>query len=275
MPVVHRSSLGVTTQITCFKEHGMSAKLICSYLQIPLNPPVIVGSCALTMQPEFLRQMIACGAGAVVLPSIFQEQIEDRDRLRHDSLSSATRNSDDLHQEAYNGGPDRYLASIAEIKRLSGIPIIASMNGFAANDWLDFAKLIAASGADALELNIQPLIANSQQTSNEIESVLCESVRRVCESVTIPVAVKLTQHFTNVANVAERLRWAGATGVVLFAHESRWDVAIDRLSWTVHWELTSVGSVSATVGGIIRSRVGGLGLSISACSRNRPPTLRT
>lgn len=139
----------------------MSAKLVCSYLQIPLNSPVIVGSCALTMQPESLRQMIACGAGAIVLPSPFQEQIEDQARLLHNLLFTSTRDSDELHQEEYNGGPDKYLASIAEIKRLCGVPFIASMNGFSAGDWLDFAKLIAARGADALELNIQPLIANS------------------------------------------------------------------------------------------------------------------
>lgn len=101
--------------------------------------------------------------------------------------------------------------------------------------------------------------------------MLCESVQRVCESVAIPIAVKLTQHFTNVAKVAQRLQLAGATGVVLFAHEARWDVAIDRLSWTVDWELTPVGSVTATVGGIIRSRVGGLGLSIAASGGVRTP----
>jgi dihydroorotate dehydrogenase (fumarate) len=82
--------------------------------------------------------------------------------------------------------------------------------------------------------------------------------------VAIPVAVKLTQRFTNLINVAHRLRMAGAAGLVLFAHEPRWDVALDRLHWTIHWELTPVDSVGSTVAGIVHSRASGLELSIAA-----------
>lgn len=241
----------------------MSANLACSYLNLSLKSPVIVGACPLTLEPEALRQIISAGAGAVVLPSIFQEQIAYQEELQRESLSSNDR-SRALKRERYNSGLDGYLANIRQIKSAASVPVIASLNGYGDGQWLEFAKRIEASGADALELNIQPLIENWQQTAAEIEADLCEVVRKVCASVAIPVAVKLTQRFTNLINIAHRLREAGAAGLVLFAHEPRWDVALDRLQWTIHWELTPVDSAGATVAGIVHSRASGLDLSIAA-----------
>ena len=241
----------------------MSSNITCEYLNIPLKSPVIVGACPLTLVPESLRQMVDCGAGAIVLPSIFQEQLDEQaenSKVPHSAKSV----NENLQQDGYNGGPDKYLASIQEIKRLLSVPVIASMNGYDAGDWLNFAKRIEASGADALELNLQPLMASPEQAAEEIESKLCEIVHTVCESVSIPVAVKMTRHFTSVANVAHRVRLAGANGVVLFAHEPQWEVTIDRLAWTTHWELTPVDSVGPTIAGIVHAKAGGLDLSIAA-----------
>jgi dihydroorotate dehydrogenase (fumarate) len=242
----------------------MSSKTACEYLKIPLASPVIVGACPLTMEPELLRQMIVCGAGAIVLPSIFQEQIADQGELQNNPLSAPEPNPCHPHQQSYNGGPDKYLTIIQEVKRHAFVPVIASMNGYCDGGWLDFAKRIEASGADALELNVQPVITSAQQTAEEIEARLCELLRKVCNSVPIPVAVKMTRHFNNVANMAHRIRLAGAAGVVLFAHELQWEVAIDRLRWTTRWELTPVDSLGATVAGIVQARVGGLDLSLAA-----------
>lgn len=239
----------------------MSSAINCVYLKIPLNSPVIVGACPLTLVPESLRQMVNCGAGAVVLPSIFQEQFDYQAEI---PPLPQIRVGENIQQEIYNGGPDKYLASIQEIKRLVSVPVIASMNGYCDGDWLDFAKRIETSGADALELNVQPLITNRQQTAEEIESQLCALVQRICESIKIPVAVKMSRHFTSVANVAHRIRLAGAAGVVLFAHETKWEVAINRLQWTTHWELTPIDSLGSTVAGLIQAKVGGLDLSIAA-----------
>jgi dihydroorotate dehydrogenase (fumarate) len=211
------------------------------------------------MEPEFLRQAIANGAGAVVFPSIFQEQIEGRDSDTPQPLSANT-----VQQAQYNGGPELYLARLQEIKRLVSVPVIGSLHGYEGGNWLDFAKQIEAAGADALELNIQPVLAHPEQTSEELETLLCETVRSVCESVALPVAVKLTQYFTNVASMARRLQSAGAAGLVLFAHEAKWNVAIERLHWTTDWELTPVDSVAATVAGMLRARVNDLDLSIAA-----------
>ena len=226
----------------------MATDLNVSYLKIPLKSPIVVGACPMTLEPESVRQMICCGAGAVVLPSIFQEQIAYRDES----------------QSRYNGGPDQYLTSIQEMKRLACIPVIASMNGYCDGAWLEYARRIEVNGADAIELNLQPTISNPAQRSEEIEEQLCEMVRKVCAKVSIPVAVKLSHRFTSIANLAYRLQLLGAAGVVLFAHEPKWEVAIDRLQWTSHWELTPVDSLGATVTGVIHARLGGLDLSIAA-----------
>src|SRR5688572_27426399 len=143
----------------------MASRTACEYLRLSLNSPVVVGACPLTMEPEKLRQMIACGAGAVVLPSIFQEQLSAQGQLPLDPLAASNLASQDFRQQIYNSGPDRYLSSIQEIKQFSTVPVIASLNGYSAGPWLDFAKQVAASGADALELNLQPVIADVGQAA--------------------------------------------------------------------------------------------------------------
>jgi dihydroorotate dehydrogenase (fumarate) len=242
----------------------MASRTACEYLGLSLNSPIVVGSCPLVMEPEKLRQLIACGAGAVVLPSIFQEQLTAQGQLPIDPVAATDLATQDFRQQIYNGGPDQYASAIQEIKRLSTVPVIASLNGYSDGAWLDFAKQVEASGADALELNVQPVIADPQQPAEEIEIEIGKIVQRVCQSVAIPVAVKTTRHFTNVAHMMQRLRSAGAAGVVLFAHEVHWDVAIDRLQWTTHWELTPADTVGATVAGIVQARLGAADLSLAA-----------
>lgn len=241
----------------------MATRTTCGYLGLTLNSPVIVGACPLTMEPEKLRQMIAAGAGAVVLPSLFQEQLTAQGQLPIDPVAASDLAAQDFRQHIYNGGPDQYLASIQELKRVAAIPVIGSLSGYSAGPWLDFAKLLAASGVDALELNIQP-ISDLQQSAGEIEAEIANITQRVCQSVSVPVAVKMSRHFTNVAHMVRRLGLAEAAGVVLFAHETHWDVALDRVHWTTRWELTPVDSVGATIAGIAQAHIGAAGLSIAA-----------
>jgi dihydroorotate dehydrogenase (fumarate) len=208
--------------------------------------------------------LIACGAGALVLPSIFQEQLSAQCEWPIDPAAASNLAAQDYFHQFYNGGPDQYLSSLREIKRQSTVPVIASLNGYSAGPWLDFAQQAAASGADALELNLQSVISDPQQATEKIEASIGEIVQRVCQTVTIPVAVKLTRHFTNVAHMLQRIRSAGAAGAVLFAHEVHWEVAIDRLQWTSHWQLTPTDSVGETIAGIIQARAGAADLSIAA-----------
>jgi dihydroorotate dehydrogenase (fumarate) len=242
----------------------MSAGLTTTYLGLQLDSPVIVGSCPLTMEPEAVRQMADCGAGAIVFPSIMQEQIEHLNLLKTDPPSAVDRTGNQPQHEKYNGGPENYLVRIQDLQSHTNIPIIASMSGATVGDWIGFANRIEASGADAIELNVPPVVHDPSRSSEQIESELCEFVQKVCGSVSIPVAVKLTGRFTNLARITRELRTYGADGVVVFAHQPQWDVCLDRLHWTLRWTLTPIESIGATLEGIVRARAGSLDLSIAA-----------
>jgi dihydroorotate dehydrogenase (fumarate) len=242
----------------------MTTELSAHYLGLELSTPVIVGSCPLTISPESVRQFSNAGAGAIVLPSMLQEQIVHWQLKATHPTAAVQFSGYQPQQDKYNGGAEAYLQTIANLKQRESVPIIASINGGAAGNWLDYAKLIEASGADALELNWQPIIADPDDPALHIEQRLCELVRNLVESVTIPVAVKLNQRFTNLASIAHQLHEAGAKGLVLFTHVPHWDVSIDRMHWTIRWELSPVDSLGGILEGIVRTRTGGLGISIAA-----------
>ncbi|MCG8649659.1 MAG: dihydroorotate dehydrogenase, partial [Pirellulales bacterium] len=242
----------------------MSSELSTTYLGLTLPSPVIVGSCPLTIDPEAVRQMANCGAGAIVLPSILQEQIEYRTFAGSESPLDGPAPAYQPQHDDYNGGIDQYLKRISEHKALTRVPIIANMNGVKDGVWMEYAKQIQDSGADGIELNVPPAIADSSRSAEQIETELCGMVERLCQTVSIPVAVKLAPYFTNLAKVVRAVQSAGAAGVVLFAHQPMWDVCVDRLHWTTRWELTPVGSTGRTLEGIVRSRMGNSGVSVAA-----------
>ncbi len=242
----------------------MTSELTTTYLGLELKSPVIVGSCPLTIQPETVRQLANAGAGAISLPSILQEQIVHAAMKATDPLGAVSSSGYQPQQDKYNGGVENYLATIRELKLREQVPIFASINGAAAGDWIDYAKEIQASGADALELNWPPAITLPDESGDQIEQRLVNMVRRLCDSVSIPVAVKLNQRFTNLASIAHKLQDAGADGLILFSHLPEWDVSIDRMNWTIRWELSPVASLGGILEGIVRARAGGLDLSVSA-----------
>ncbi|MEO8270877.1 MAG: hypothetical protein ABI557_14225 [Aureliella sp.] len=214
----------------------MSTGLSVTYMGMELQSPVIVGSCPLTSDPETVRQLIGAGVGAVVLPSMLQEQIVYRQLKNSDPLAAIDSSGYQPQHDKYNGGVEAYLRTIEHHKVNFRIPVFASLNGMGSGDWLDYAREIEAAGADALELNLQSVISESSESSDKIENELCENVQQVCASVAIPVAVKLGQRFTNLAGMAHKLQASGASGLVLFAHAPHWDVSVDRMHWTIRWE---------------------------------------
>jgi dihydroorotate dehydrogenase (fumarate) len=242
----------------------MSGELSVNYLGLELSSPVIVGACPLSIEPETVRQLINAGAGAIVLPSVMQEQLIHRLMKPTDPLGAIERSGYQPQQDKYNGGADNYLRSIELLKRSCTVPVIASLNGASLGDWLDYAKEIEAAGADALECNVQTVNFDPESTSNEIESGLCEIVASVVSRVSIPVAVKLSQRYTNLASMARQLKETGAKGLVLFTHQPHWDVCTDRKHWTICWELSPVDSLGGVLEGIVRIHGGKLGLSIAA-----------
>ncbi len=197
------------------------ADLSTTYLGLPLKSPLVVSSCPLTYELDNLRKMEAAGAAAVVLYSLFEEQIElaemgfaDYYKQHRDELPESLRHIAGMKE--YNQGAGRYLAHIYQAKHALSIPVIASLNGYYSSGWTRYARLIEAAGADALELNIYYLATRAQVTGAEVEQMYIDLVRDVTATVRIPVAVKLSPFFSAMANISRRLVGSGAKGLVLF-----------------------------------------------------------
>ena len=197
------------------------ADLTTNYLGLTLKSPIVVSSNPLTYEVENLRRMEAAGAGAVVLYSLFEEQIELAEMgfsgyyVQHrDELPEALRHVAEMKE--YNQGAGSYLAHIYQVKQATTMPIIASLNGYYSSGWIRYARLIEAAGADALELNIYYLPTKASVPAAEVEQMYIDLVRDVKQSVRIPVAVKLSPYFSSLTNLSRRLVGAGAKGLVLF-----------------------------------------------------------
>lgn len=195
--------------------------LTTTYLGLALKNPVVVSASPLSEEIDNLRKMEDAGASAVVLHSLFEEQIvlesQELDRRLSETtgaFAEALSYFPDL--TGYNLGPDGYLEHIRKAKAAVSIPIIASLNAVSKGAWTGFAKSIEQAGADALELNIFTLQSDPAVTGAEIEQAYCDLVGEVAAGVRIPVTVKLTPYFTAIANMARRLQEAGTRGLVLF-----------------------------------------------------------
>lgn len=204
------------------------------YLGLRLTSPLVASASPLCESLAALRAMEDAGAGAVVLHSLFEEQI-DRDSMHLDRyLSSGA----DSHAEAsgyfpdihdYNLGPDGYLEHLRRAKAAVGIPVIASLNGVSTGGWIRFARQLQQAGADALELNIFYVPTDPDLTGGAVEQMYEDVVRDVVASVTIPVAVKVGHAFSAMANVARRLDRTGVRGLVLFNRFYLPDFDLERL----------------------------------------------
>ncbi|MGC9940838.1 MAG: dihydroorotate dehydrogenase-like protein [Verrucomicrobiota bacterium] len=205
-----------------------------NYLGLKLRTPLVVSASPLSEEIDNIRRMEDAGASAVVLYSIFEEQLS-RDRIElHQRLQQGT----DSYAEAltyfpeageYRLGPEEYLRHINLAKSAIRIPVVASLNGSSAGGWTDFARQIQQAGADALELNIYHVPTDPEQTGSEVELTYLEILKAVKAAVTIPVAVKLGPFFSNFANMASRLDAGGADGLVLFNRFYQPDIDLETL----------------------------------------------
>jgi dihydroorotate dehydrogenase (fumarate) len=208
--------------------------LTTTYLGLKLRTPLICGASPLSQDLDKLKRMEDARASAVVLHSLFEEQLrQDRleleKSLERGALSSPEALSYFPEPEDYNLGPDEYLAHIERVKQALKIPVIASLNGCSMGGWTSYARAIEEAGADALELNIYHIPTDPKQTAADIEAMYEQIVRGVKTELTIPVAVKLSPFFTNFSNVAARLVQAGADGLVLFNRFYQPDIEIETL----------------------------------------------
>jgi len=195
--------------------------LTTTYLGMALKNPIVPSASPLSQDVDNIRRMEDSGAAAVVMHSLFEEQIHAESRQLHhylsygaESFAEALSYLPDLR--TYNVGPGEYLDLIRRAKQAVDIPIIGSLNGISAGGWIEFARQIEQAGADALELNIYFIPADPDLTGGEVEQMHEDIVRAVKQSIRIPLAVKLSPYFSATANIARRLAAAGADALVLF-----------------------------------------------------------
>ncbi len=199
----------------------MEVDLTSKYLGMTLRNPIVVGACPLTGNLESLVQLERSGAAAVVLPSLFAEQIEHEEQqvtglYEQHTESFAESTSHFPQMSEWHTGPEPYLKYIGQCKAAVSIPVIASLNGSHVGSWIRHAKLIEDAGADGLELNVYFVPTDATLDSEAIEDHYVRLVEAVRESIAIPLAVKIGPYFSCLPHLARRLCGAGAQGLVLF-----------------------------------------------------------
>ncbi len=206
------------------------------YLGLELAHPIMASSSPLTGTIDSLLTLEAAGAAAVVLPSLFEEQVEhDLQSLEHGiyfgtALSPESNDGYFPSLDTYNSGSDRYLDLLIEAKKALGIPVIASLNGTSDGGWVHYATELQDEGADAIELNVYHVAADADLRAADVERrylLLVESVRA---SIDIPLAVKIGPFFSSTAHLVRQLADAGADGVVLFNRFYQPDIDLDTLT---------------------------------------------
>jgi dihydroorotate dehydrogenase (fumarate) len=207
-----------------------------SYLGLSLRCPVVASSSPLTGQLGSLRALEAAGVGAVVLPSLFEEQIEHETREFDRYLGlSADANPEATYGyapvlESYNRGSTRYLRLIREAKRTLTVPVIASLNGATRGGWTGYARLVEEAGADAVELNAYQVAADPHRAGRDIEHETLDLVESVVAACEVPVAVKLSPYWSALGHFAGQLVDAGASGLVLFNRFYQPDINLETLA---------------------------------------------
>jgi dihydroorotate dehydrogenase (fumarate) len=208
-----------------------------------LKNPVVVSAGPLQRELDVVRQMEDAGAAAIVMHSLFEEQIdvesEELNRwLEYGSESFA----ESLHYlpdlENYNHGPDAYLEYLAHVKKAVRIPVIASLNGNTIGGWTQYAKMMEDAGADAIELNAYHIAANPELPGSEVEQMYCDVVQQVKKTVKIPLAVKVGHFFSSIPHMMRRLDNAGAAGLVLFNRFYQPDIDLEQLEIVPRLELS-------------------------------------
>jgi dihydroorotate dehydrogenase (fumarate) len=204
------------------------------YLGIKLRTPLVPSASPLSQEISSIRRLEDAGASAVVLYSLFEEQLRQQSLELDHHLSMGTESfAESLtffpQPSEFRLGPEGYLEHIRKVKEAVDIPVVASLNGASVGGWTKFAKQIEQAGADALECNIYYIPTNPDLKAADVEQAYIDIVWAVKSAIEIPVAVKLSPFFTNLANIAKRLDEAGADGLVLFNRFYQPDIDLDEL----------------------------------------------
>jgi dihydroorotate dehydrogenase (fumarate) len=240
----------------------MNIDLRTRYLGMDLRNPIVPSASPIGQRIDTLKRVQDAGAGAVVLPSLFEEQIEHEEMQIHGVLEMSTNsNAEALSYlpefEDYNTGSDTYLGHLEACKQELTIPVIASLNGISIGGWVSHAKRIQEAGADALELNIYFIAANPDETGDSVEQRYIELVEAVRGEITIPLAAKIGPFFSSVGHMAHRIVAAGADGLVLFNRFMQPDIDLEELRVDPTLKLSTSGELQLPLRwiAILRDRV--------------------
>jgi dihydroorotate dehydrogenase (fumarate) len=213
----------------------VSVDLRTTYLGLELANPLVPSASTLSSRIDTLKRLQDAGAAAVVMQSLFEEQIEHESVQLHRLLEANTESFAEAlthfpELEEYNTGPDEYLRHLEACKRELAIPVIGSLNGASEGGWVRYAKLIQDAGADALELNVYLVAADPDESGEQVERRYLDLVAAVRQSVSIPLAVKVGPFFSSTANMCRLIAQTGADGLVLFNRFLQPDIDLETLS---------------------------------------------
>jgi dihydroorotate dehydrogenase (fumarate) len=208
--------------------------LTTKYLGLRLKNPLVPSASPLSYSVDSMKRLEDAGAAAIVMYSLFEEQITHEQAELNHYLSYGTESFAEAltyfpEAEDYNVGPEEYVELVRKAKEALSIPVIGSLNGISPGGWISYAKKIEDAGADALELNVYYIPTDPKLGSQEIEGRYLEILQTVKRSITIPVAMKLSPFFSAMANMAQRLDEAGANGLVLFNRFYQPDINLEEL----------------------------------------------
>jgi dihydroorotate dehydrogenase (fumarate) len=240
----------------------MSVDLSTRYLGLRLRNPVVASPGPVTGDPDQWRRLDDAGVGAIVLPSLFEEEItsdswwvSDLLDTAHEIVAEATEFLPEF--EDYSVGPDRFLDLVTRAKQTVSVPVVASLNGTTRGGWVRYAARLADAGADAIELNVYDVITDPRVTALDVEDRVVDLVSAVRAEVAVPVAVKIGPWFSALANMAAKLAAAGADGLVLFNRLYQPDIDLEGPSVRPKLTLSMPGNVRQSVAwiGILSGQV--------------------
>lgn len=219
-----------------------------TYLGLELAHPFIVGACPMTGEIGVLRRLEDAGAAAVVLRSLYAEQVRDESIATHESLMNPAESYSEAMSylpapDEFVMGPDEDIEHIANAKTAIDIPVIGSLNGVEPGPWLDYATAMQQAGADAIELNLYDVVTDPGLDAAAIEERSITIVREIRARTRLPLAVKLSPFYTSLPNFAGRLIDAGATGLVLFNRFFEPDINAEELEVVPHLALSTPGEL--------------------------------
>ncbi|MFG0261810.1 MAG: dihydroorotate dehydrogenase-like protein [Novipirellula sp. JB048] len=246
----------------------MSIDLTTDYGGLKLNSPIVVGACPLAAEGQSHLAIAAAGAGAIVLPSLFQEQVLLwNERMGHpfnERDQQQLARSKRVPADASGYDPETYLALVNRTSTQSSIPIIASLNGEGGGHWLDFAGELQEAGAAAIEINIHHPPPSPQVGPRELEDAMVDLVAEIDAAITIPLFVKLDRFHTSPSHLAHRLL-SGSQGLVLFGRSPDVDISLDNFQVKTRWGLTESGSVLQSLGQIMKVHNHCPAMPLAAC----------